>query len=378
MIRFPKTTRARARLAALTLAGCLAAWWTTAGAESPETREVMAQLTRQAKRIESLEVAYKLDTTSDLKPEQIRALAAFRNQLYLPKEERREAFKGEHRYVRILQPERIEYLSPPDRYGVVPPQEPDPRAPEPARRHQAQLKDQYDKAVVGLKAAEARGANPARKDPGLRDLMERDVTRGLNGRSLWMKRPLTAKQDQFQVQAATFPGHWFGPSAYQAAAGLQSPDPTAKAGPASPIQGAFRVADWATEHSHEVEEKADVVDGSTCVVLKGSWNSLFEPAMMVGHLVDRIWLDRDHGLAVRKRELTKDGQLMERTQNSGLREVEPGLWLPTLVRHDRFADDAPPEMKGKPVLTETIRVESVEVNQVADDLFDMPVPKKGD
>ncbi len=66
-----------------------------------------------------------------------------------------------------------------------------------------------------------------------------------------------------------------------------------------------------------------------------------------------------------------------RWENSELREVEPGLWLPTQCRHDTFADDAPPEWKGKPVMTEEIRVLKTEINRVPDDLFDM-MPQKGD
>lgn len=63
--------------------------------------------------------------------------------------------------------------------------------------------------------------------------------------------------------------------------------------------------------------------------------------------------------------------------NSELREVEPGIWLPTRCRHDVFADDAPIEWKGKPVMTEEIRVQKIEINRVHDDLFDM-TPQTGD
>ena len=114
----------------------------------------------------------------------------------------------------------------------------------------------------------------------------------------------------------------------------------------------------------------------------GAWRSrLVQLALSlsrpVDDAVDRIWLDRDHGWAVRQREQTKDGQVVARWEHSGLREVEPGLWLPTVVRHERFAEDAPAEWRGKPVVTEELRVKSIEVNKVLDDRFDM-VPKKGD
>jgi hypothetical protein len=105
--------------------------------------------------------------------------------------------------------------------------------------------------------------------------------------------------------------------------------------------------------------------------------SLFQPALLAGNLTDRIWLDRDHGLALRRRELSQDGRLQSRWENTKLREVEPGFWLPTHIRHDMFASDAPPEWKSKPVMTEEIRVETIAINRVPDDQFDM-VPKKGD
>ena len=143
------------------------------------------------------------------------------------------------------------------------------------------------------------------------------------------------------------------------------------------VQSMFQVAEWVKDHSYELEEKTEVVDGSTCVILKGSLNSLLQPALLVGNLTDRIWLDRDHGLALRRREFSRDGRISMRWENSELEEVEPGLWLPTHCRHDAFADDAPPEWKGKPVMTEEIRVQKIEINHVPDDLFDM-TPQKGD
>jgi hypothetical protein len=130
------------------------------------------------------------------------------------------------------------------------------------------------------------------------------------------------------------------------------------------------------DRTYEIE-KIEAIDGSTCVVLKGSLNSLVFPALLTSEEADRIWLDRDHGWVVRKRETTNNGRMQVRWENSGLCEVEPGLWLPTTVRHDRFADDAPPEWQGKPVVTEEVRVKSIEINHVPDDRFDF-VPKKED
>ena len=91
---------ARLVLVGLALAACSATWAGMAAGDSPEAREVKEQVARQAGRIGSLEVSYSLETTSELKPAQLLALADYRNQLFLPKDDWTEAFKGEKRYRR--------------------------------------------------------------------------------------------------------------------------------------------------------------------------------------------------------------------------------------------------------------------------------------
>jgi hypothetical protein len=180
----------------------------------------------------------------------------------------------------------------------------------------------------------------------------------------------------YQVWPASSQANWFQPSAYLSATGLHVPDPTA-----SPLAGKthamFQVAEWVKDRSYELEEKTEVVDASSCVILSGSLNSLLQPGVIAGRLTDRIWLDRDHGLALRRREFSHDGRITMRWENAGLKEVATGVWLPTRAWHEVFADDCPPEWQGKPVLTEEIRVQKIEINQVADALFDM-TPQKED
>ena len=47
------------------------------------------------------------------------------------------------------------------------------------------------------------------------------------------------------------------------------------------------------------------------------------------------------------------------------------------TRQEQFAAKPPAELNGKPVLIDEIKVQSIEINQVRDDRFDM-VPKQGD
>jgi hypothetical protein len=376
MRRLIPTRRAKIVLGATVLAVGLTSWFTVWSADSPEAREFKIQLLRQARRIQSLDVSYKLEARTPLKPDQLLAMSEFQNLLCLSQDEWRIAYKGLKRYSHQLQPERINRLRPADEFGVTPPQPVDPKAPALVRENQKKLIEQYERAIALAKAQKARGHAPRPGDPDLRPLLERDVTRAFNGHTLWMRRPRSVKVIDYQIWPAASEANWFQVSAYQSAVGLHVPDPTAMA-MARKVQAMFQVAEWVKDHSYQLEDKTEVVDGSTCVILRGSLNSLLQPALLLGNLTDRIWLDRDRGLALRRREFSRDGRIGMRWENSELRELAPGLWLPGHCRHEIFAEDAPPEWKGKPVMTEEIRVQKIEINHVSDDLFDM-TPKKGD
>jgi hypothetical protein len=341
--------------------------------ESPESREIRARLKKQADRIASLEVSYRREMTSPLKPEQLLALAQFRNQLYLLKDEWHEAFKGQKRFRRERIPERVTPLKKPDEFGITPPAPVDPKAPPLVQKQQQELIKEYERMVAVMKADKARGGP---RSYHFDDQPQRDVIRAFNGRTLWMRHPESEKVDAYQVWPAKSECDWFQVSPYTMATSLHFPDPTARP-MVLKAQALFRVAEWASDQGYQLEDKTEVVDGSTCVVLKGNLNSLVPPGAAVGDLTNRIWLDRDHGLAIRKREMAKDGWVGLRCINTELREVEAGLWLPMHCRQETYAEDAPPEWKDKPVMIEEVRVSKIEVNKVSDGLFDM-TPRKTD
>lgn len=355
----------------------LTAWLTVSHAESDESRQIKDQLEKQVRRIQSLEVVSHLDTKTELTYEQIRSIPSHFNQVLLPREEDREAFKGRKRYRRIIQPEIIEWIAPTDQYGLIPPTAVDPKAPAHIQERQASLKKDYDRMLAEIKRQEARGIKRTKRDPKVLDLPERDVTRSFNGRSLWMRQPRSNKVDAYQVWPLKARSNWFQASPYLSAVGLHVYDPGPDEMNVSEAQAIFQLPKRVRDAGYELEPRTEVIDGSTCVILKGSLNTMFKPAIFKGDMSDRIWLDKDHGLAVRRREFAHDGRILERWENSGLREVDAGLWLPTLVKNERYADDAPANLRDKPVMVEEIRVEKVEVNRVADDLFDM-VPKADD
>jgi hypothetical protein len=352
------------------------------GPESAEARALKEKYARQVQRIQSLEVAYKLTTKSNLSPEELRALPEYQNQLFLPQDEWKVAFKGAKRFKRQIQPEQVAYLAPVGEYGLAAPREPAADAPPSIKENQKQLKAEYDRAVAAMKAQEARGAKPPLAKGGnggvarVRPWSERDVTYAFNGKTLWSRRSISEKADEYQIWRSSSKPNWFQVSSYLAAVGLHVPDPRGE-DLVRKAQSIFQVAEWIKDRSYEVEPKTEVVDGCTCIVLKGSLNSIRPPGYLVGDMTDRIWVDRDHGLVMRKREMSGDGRLTNRWETFHLREVEPGIWLPLTTRHDQFSTKPLPELQDKPVLIEEIQVQSLAINKVADDRFDM-TPKTGD
>jgi hypothetical protein len=120
-------------------------------AESEEARAIKAQFARQVERIKSLEVAYKLETKSNLSPEKLRALPEHMNQLFLPQDEWHEAFKGQKRYRRRIQPEHIAYLAPVNENGLYAPREPPADAPPLIKENQKKLKLVFDSSHSDLR-----------------------------------------------------------------------------------------------------------------------------------------------------------------------------------------------------------------------------------
>jgi hypothetical protein len=346
-----------------------------AGDESDEAKRIKAEFMKQAERIESLDVRYKLDTTSPLTADELLALPGFQNQIFLPKDEWREAFKGDKRYRRQIQPERMDLLVKPDEFGLFPPKDLPADAPEEMKRNQKELQAQHDRAVAHMRAMKARGVAAPQRDPAIRLPSERDVTWGYNGRTLWRKSGLGPESFEYQVWSAKSRPNWFQVGAYLSSVGLHVPDPAGSAD-AVRSQALLDLRQQLKNSSYELEPQTEVVDGSTCVILKGTLDARPDPVAGRVDLSDRIWLDRDHGLVVRKREMARDGVVMNRIATSKLKEVQPGLWLPMVCTRDTFSPNAPVAKRDRPILTETVTVESLEINNVADDLFDMTPQKK--
>ena len=140
----------------------------------------------------------------------------------------------------------------------------------------------------------------------------------------------------------------------------------------------FHLSRWIKDPTYELEPATEVDRRLNLRGPQGKPESTAPAGILCRQaLTDRIWLDRDHGLVVRRREMALDGKVMARWENAKLKEIEPGFWLPMAIRHDTFAAKPPEGFEGKPIMTEEIEVQTLEVNHVPDDRFDMS-PRKGD
>jgi len=88
---------------------------------------------------------------------------------------------------------------------------------------------------------------------------------------------------------------------------------------------------------------------------------------------DKLWLDLDHGMALRKREFAEKGHLVRRISTANLKEILPGYWLPFECTDELLAPaDAPKEHHGKPAVVVRHKVRTCNVNDVKDGFFAIP------
>ena len=113
--------------------------WTTCtptlvrGAESEQAREIKARFAARSSGSRASRSPTGWRPRPSSSPEQLLALPEHQNQLFLPQDEWREAFKGEKRYRRQIQPERVKFLGQLDEFGLSVPTEPPADAPAPIK-----------------------------------------------------------------------------------------------------------------------------------------------------------------------------------------------------------------------------------------------------
>ena len=140
------------------------------------------------------------------------------------------------------------------------------------------------------------------------------------------------------------------------------------------------------EGAFSIDPEITLLNGVKCVVLRREFQAeLAEFDPVKGEAVvfrdpalETIWLDRDRGFAMLRRDQLFERWGLDRTINSEFVEILPGIWFPQKTKTQPFAPpDAPQEYQGRPVQSWNVDLIRWSVNDVPDNRFDM-ITKPGD
>jgi hypothetical protein len=129
-----------------------------------------------------------------------------------------------------------------------------------------------------------------------------------------------------------------------------------------------KVLPWclqAHKDKYQVRKQLEEIDGSKCHVVE-----------RLGH--DVLWIDAQHGFQVRRRTLFQaSGQPLSEFRATDFRERAPGVWLPTRQLAVAFNFDSDPkEYQGRVRFVLTNTLVDARFNDLPDDFFVVPAPKK--
>jgi hypothetical protein len=314
-------------------------------AEPAGLEEIRSALQRQQEKIRSLHVRVRRKTTISVERE---VLLGWPHEVPLPEyrgtEESLFAFRGDQRYHRVV-----------------------------AFDH-ALLKDPgYGPTALGEPSAET----PKWLLPylGEREVCPVDDAAACSEETFFQRnRDLGSFENKFQYSSAprdevhdSLP-----PSEYLMNVGLAVPDPTGRDEAQRNLHQMGLLPRALERWPYVISEKSERVEGAPCAALEAAMQCRL-PDGDGSHekaVRDKLWLDREHGLAIRKRETWVNGQL-RRVVNSDFAEVLPGFWLPRQSRTETFAPPAAPEkLRDHAVCICDMTLALWVVNQTPDDLFD--------
>ena len=128
--------------------------------------------------------------------------------------------------------------------------------------------------------------------------------------------------------------------------------------------------------AYAIGKRATELDGVKCITVRRKFEMTIYVADGSGSkplevpATEKLWLDVDHGFAVRQCERDIEIQGLDRTVNSGFVEILPGIWFPRKTEVQRIAPpNAPKEYQGRPVLSWNADLIRWTVNDVPDELF---------
>ena len=306
---------------------------TTGAAEKPSLEAIRGRIDRQWKQVHSLHIRLRQETTLSAEPD---AMAAWRPRPSLPR------FSGTEDILFALDEEK-RYLR-----------------------------------VLGLDCRPIRSPGLGPSEDARRSRTHDDAS-AWNGTTLRKRTKQPSGGFRYQAVAPAKAVECFPPPQYLMNIGFAATDPTARREANDRLCRMWFLPKLLESPSYEIAEAIERIEDSRCLVvqLAGASAADSRDAASADLDGDKLWLDEEHGLALRKRELRVDDRLV-RVVNGDFVEVLPGLWFPKQSRIEYFAPpDAFKQYQGRPVLVRDMRLVCHVANQVPSELFDVALTRRG-
>ena len=341
-------------------------------AEPPTLDAIRTSLEKQREQVKSLYIEVKGYSTTSVDLKVLGSWPKFSRNFAPPFEERTIfAFKGGKRYARQMGPSEAKRIQPDG------PPKVDPKASASDQVIQKSYVDDYKRreqekakwARMGIKTEEKDDPNVARLCP--------DDARADDGRVTWERRTIHGNQYEVFINRHDPVSQWVHADGYLMSIGwdgdtvANTQDEWALAVASNNLVNALK--NGAFTLAREVVD----LDGTKCVLLEREVRPNPQIKFMAAGR-SRVWLDLDHGFAVRQVEFQQPSGDLSRTINCDFVEILPGIWFPRKTERQSFApEDAPKEYQGRPVWIWHADLMKWHVNDVADELFDVVI-KPGD
>ena len=162
----------------------------------------------------------------------------------------------------------------------------------------------------------------------------------------------------------------FTPPRYLMNVGFATLDPTSSHESNRRLRKTWFLPELLQSACYTVHKADEHLDGDSCLVVKSGRHTCDDVATDVTE--DKLWFDRGHGLALRKREL-RVGDRLIRVVNWEFAKAHDQLWIPMRSRIEFFSAGK----ETTPVFIQEISLASLVVNQVPPDFFHTALTKQG-
>lgn len=360
------------QIVCLALQACL--WGATPARadEAPSLDAIRASLEKQRDQVKSLYIEVKGYSTMSVDAKVLVSWPEF-SQTFAPFEEANHfAFKGGKRYARQLCPPTVKRLA-----AEAPPKV-DPKAsPEDQAIAKQRLED-YQRREKEKARLKRMGVSSAEKNDPMVARLCPDDARADDGRVQWERRTMDGKHHEVFISRHDPKRQWVQTEWYLSCIGWDC-DTTANTQDEWALENARNsLVNAIRSGAFTLSKETVVLGGSKCVVLERQLVPKGPQAKYMAAGKSKVWLDVDHGFAVRQMELRQKNGQFQRTVNSEFVQILPGVWFAKKSEQQSFAPpDAPKEYQGRPVWTFHSDLTKWIVNEVPDELFDVPI-KSGD